>query len=176
MSMTIPNHKSTRAADSSTQRKMIYFSNIQVYTIHWLINKTSCQINRQIWLLWQINCTNCISLRTLSTSKLFHHRYAPLVLLVNGGFCCLMCRISERSILGLLSLRGRHLADKSCAASKTRDLILYYVDRIALKFDRHLGSDAAEVPVTCQSDCQGPNPNLTGLETSRNLTVKRPVA
>ena len=35
-----------------------------------------------------------------------------------------------------------------------------YIAGIALKFDRHLGSAAAEVPVDFQSDCKSLNPNL----------------
>ena len=35
-----------------------------------------------------------------------------------------------------------------------------YNDSIALKFDRHLGSTAAEVPVKFQSDWKCLNPNL----------------
>ena len=35
-----------------------------------------------------------------------------------------------------------------------------YNSRIALKFDRHLGSSAVDVPVKFQSDWQSPNPNL----------------
>ena len=35
-----------------------------------------------------------------------------------------------------------------------------YKDRIALKFDRHLGAAAAEVPVKFQSDWKSRNPNL----------------
>ena len=36
-----------------------------------------------------------------------------------------------------------------------------YNDRIALEFDRHLGSATAEVPVKFQSDWKSLNPNLT---------------
>ena len=43
--------------------------------------------------------------------------------------------------------------------SRSRE-IGYYNDRIALKFDRHLGSGAAEVPVKFQSDGTSLNPNL----------------
>ena len=36
----------------------------------------------------------------------------------------------------------------------------YHNDRIALKFDRHLGRTTAEGPVKCQSDWKSLNPNL----------------
>ena len=42
-----------------------------------------------------------------------------------------------------------------------------YNDRFALKFDRHLGSVAAEVPVKFQSNWKSLNPNLA---TSRDFT------
>ena len=35
-----------------------------------------------------------------------------------------------------------------------------YKDRIALKFDRHLGNAAAEVPVKFENDWKSSNPNL----------------
>ena len=35
-----------------------------------------------------------------------------------------------------------------------------YTGRIALKFDRHLGSAAADVPVKLQSDCRSVKPYL----------------
>ena len=39
----------------------------------------------------------------------------------------------------------------------------FYNDRIALKFDRQLGSAAAELPVKFQSDWKSRNPNLAAL-------------
>ena len=47
------------------------------------------------------------------------------------------------------------------------------VDRIALNFDRHLGSTAAEVPVKFQSIRKKSKPKYRGFETSRDLTVRR---
>ena len=46
-------------------------------------------------------------------------------------------------------------------------------DGIALKFDRHLGSAAAEVPVKLSRDWKSLNPNLAA---SRDLAVRRPSA
>ena len=45
------------------------------------------------------------------------------------------------------------------AKSRNRQII-YHNDRIVLKFDRHLGSVAAEVPVKFQSDRKSLNPKL----------------
>ena len=41
---------------------------------------------------------------------------------------------------------------------------------IALKFDKHIGNGAAEIPVKSQSDTE------SGLETSRDLAIRRPSA
>ena len=38
-------------------------------------------------------------------------------------------------------------------------------DNVALKFDRHLGSTAADVPVKFQSDCKSLNTNLAPWRT-----------
>ena len=46
--------------------------------------------------------------------------------------------------------------------SRSRD-IGYYHDRIALKFDRHLGSAAAKVPFKIQSDCESLNTNRAAV-------------
>ena len=43
--------------------------------------------------------------------------------------------------------------------SRSREIGCYN-DRIALKFDRHLGSAAAEMPVKFQSNWKSQNPNL----------------
>ena len=48
-----------------------------------------------------------------------------------------------------------------------------YNDCIRLKFDRHLGSTAAEVPVKFQSDWKSLNLNLMASETSRDLAARR---
>ena len=46
--------------------------------------------------------------------------------------------------------------------SRSRD-IGYYHDRIALKFDRHLGSAAAKVAFKIQSDCESLNTNRAAV-------------
>ena len=71
------------------------------------------------------------------------------------------CQKTKDTALGqkwivLYSQAIRRLTDKS------REIGCYF-DRIALKFDRHLGSAAAEVPVKFQSDWQSLNPNLVGF-------------
>ena len=43
--------------------------------------------------------------------------------------------------------------------SQSREIGCYNNDRIALTFDRHIGSIAAEVPVKCQSDWKSLNIN-----------------
>ena len=53
--------------------------------------------------------------------------------------------------MGLYSLSGK--------TSRSREIGCYN-DSIALKFDRHLGSGAAEVPVKFQSNWRSLNTNL----------------
>ena len=50
------------------------------------------------------------------------------------------------------------LIANSREVSKHRDWV--YTDRVALKFDRHLGSAAAEVPVNFVNECKSLNPIL----------------
>ena len=70
------------------------------------------------------------------------------------GFYLLSGPTSYRKILWCLSL--------SCE-------IGCYNDRITLKFDRHLGSSAAEMPVTFQRDCKSLNPNLAASRLHKIL-------
>ena len=51
-----------------------------------------------------------------------------------------------------------------------------YDDRIALKFDRHLGNAAAEVPVKFLGAIGISEPESRGFEISRGLVVRRPPA
>ena len=58
--------------------------------------------------------------------------------------------------------------------SRSRGTVCYnYL--IALKFDRHLGSTTAEVPVKFHSDWKS-KPESRSFETSRDLAVRRPPA
>ena len=59
-----------------------------------------------------------------------------------------------------------YLGPPFTARSRSRE-IRYYNDRIALKFDRHLGSAAAEVPVKFQSDWKSLYPNLAASRLTR---------
>ena len=62
--------------------------------------------------------------------------------------------------LGLYSLIKRQDAlPPNRVNSRSREIGCYY-DRIALKFDRHLGSAAAKVPTKFKSDWKTSNPNL----------------
>ena len=61
--------------------------------------------------------------------------------------------------LGLYSLSGKAFT-ANLVETRSRE-IGWYDGRIALKFDRHLGTDATEVPVKFQSDWKRFNPNLT---------------
>ena len=45
--------------------------------------------------------------------------------------------------------------------------------RIALKFDRHIGSSAAEVPVKFQSNGSNSKYRSRGFETSRDFMIRR---
>ena len=49
----------------------------------------------------------------------------------------------------------------------------FYNDRIDLKFDRHLGSAAAEVPVKFEIDWKSLNSNLATSKISRDLAIRR---
>ena len=71
------------------------------------------------------------------------------------------CVLKTNYSLGLYSLSGKTSYRKiqNLVKSRSREIGCYN-DRIALKFDRHLGSAAAEVPVKFQSDWKSPNPNL----------------
>ena len=76
-------------------------------------------------------------------------------------------QVSARSILDLIP---------NLVKSRSREIGCYN-DRIALKFDRHLGSGAAEVPVKFHSNWpEKPNVESRGFETSRDLVVRRPSA
>ena len=80
-----------------------------------------------------------------------------LVSLYRSKYANMRCsnKISTFRILGLYSLSGK--------TARSRE-IGCYKDRIALKFNRHLGSSAAELPVKFQSD---------GTSLNRNLAASR---
>ena len=59
---------------------------------------------------------------------------------------------------GLYSLSGK-TSYRQISKSRSREIGCYDY-RTALKFDRHLGSAAAEGPVKFQSDWKSLNPNL----------------
>ena len=61
--------------------------------------------------------------------------------------------------LGLYSLSGKTSYRQNLAKSRSREIGCYN-DRIVLKFDRHLGSIAAEMVVKFQSDWKSLNTNL----------------
>ena len=60
---------------------------------------------------------------------------------------------------GLFSLSGKTSYRKNLVKSRSSEIGCCN-GRIALKFDRHLGSSAAEVPVKFQSGWKSLNPNL----------------
>ena len=80
--------------------------------------------------------------------------------------CC------DTTTLGLFSQSGKTSYSKNITKSRSRD-IEFYNDRIALIFDRHLGSGAAEVPVNFSEKFK---PASRGFETSQGLAVRRPSA
>ena len=61
----------------------------------------------------------------------------------------------------------RRLTDKSRGIGR-------YDNRIALKFGKHLGTVAAEMPVKFQNDWKSMSPYLMASETSRDLVVRPP--
>ena len=58
--------------------------------------------------------------------------------------------------------------------SRSREIGCYN-DRIALKFDRHLNSVAAELPVKFQGDWKSIIPNLAASKLREILVNKRPI-
>ena len=60
---------------------------------------------------------------------------------------------------GPLLTNGKDVLPPNLVKSRNRGIGFYNV-RFALKLDRHLGSDAAEMPVQFQSDWKSLNPNL----------------
>ena len=71
-----------------------------------------------------------------------------------------------RILLGLYSLSGKMSCRKISWSIEAAGLD---VIMIALKFDRHLGNAAAEVPVKFQSDCKILNPNLVASRLNKIL-------
>ena len=61
--------------------------------------------------------------------------------------------------LGPLFTKRTDILPQDLVKSRRREIGCYN-DRIALKFDRHLGITAAEEPVKFQGDWKGPNSNL----------------
>ena len=70
------------------------------------------------------------------------------------------CRsLCFRDVAGPLFTKRTNLLPQDRVTSRSRAIGCHDY-RIALKFDRHLGSPRAEVPVKIQSDWKGVNPNL----------------
>ena len=69
---------------------------------------------------------------------------------------------------GLQFTKRMGVLPQDLVKSRSRE-IGRYNDRIALEFDRHLGSAAAEVPVTFQSDCKSLNMNLAAPRVNEIL-------
>ena len=83
----------------------------------------------------------------------------------------IVCGIVYLMIQGLYSLSGRTSYRKISRSLETASLC--YNDRIALKFDRHLDSTAAEMPVKFQSVWKSLNMNLRDFTRSRRKTSVR---
>ena len=74
--------------------------------------------------------------------------------------------------------KGQDVLPPDLAKPRSR-AIECYNDRITLKFDRYLGSATDEVPVKRQGDLKSTRfekKESGGLETSRDLTIRRPSA
>ena len=67
--------------------------------------------------------------------------------------------LNQFATIGLLTCHVYPALSPNLAKSRSREIGCYSY-RITLKFDRHLGSTAAEVPVKFQGDWKSLNPNL----------------
>ena len=72
---------------------------------------------------------------------------------------------------GPLFTKRTNVLPQDLAKSRSREIGCYH-DRIFLKFDRHLGSTAAEVPVKIQSDWGSLNPDLAALRSCGKTSVR----
>ena len=72
---------------------------------------------------------------------------------------CFVRGIVNRSLLDLYSLSGK-ASYRQISRSLEAARFGCFNGRLAMQFDRHLSSGAAEVPVKFQSDWKSLNPNL----------------
>ena len=92
----------------------------------------------------------------------------PIVLLQNCViFCVTMATVSYVYARPIFT-RRTEVSPQDIVKSRSREIGCYN-DHIALKFDRHLGSVAAEVPVKFQSDWKSLNPNLAASRLHKIL-------
>ena len=84
---------------------------------------------------------------------------------------CLKQQISP-GYAGPSSIKRHDILLPNLVNSRSRE-IACYDERIALKFDRHLGSAAAEVPVKFQSDYENLNLNLVDSRLHEILWLRR---
>ena len=76
----------------------------------------------------------------------------------------------EKVIISMIKCDMDLLIHSQTSMGQRLKLIRVYNDRIALLFDRHLGSAAADVPVKFQSDWKSLNPNLVASRSCGKTT------
>ena len=126
--------------------------------------------NLSPFLKWNIPCSSDLdhTKKVLQMSNLWRNTWSVVRLDLFTGASAVRLSRRRRMRPGPQSI---HLAERRLTAkSRTRE-IKCYNDRIALKFDKHLGSSAAEVLVKLQSDWKCLNPILAASETSGDLAV-----